>query len=188
MKENVNFIKIYGAYPWNVNIINGTEDGKYKNNPSTAALKELITQITKRLDSFKKNHPDVILPELFYSRLRATCGSFIFSSIRDRMTSAYALIFDITDFNPNVMLELGIALELQQSLDHSAKVFLISSSEKYSDNLLPSDLKGFFLTTYWFDKKSKKVTFGDNGSLLMRIVSDILELKRISYIEDADEE
>ena len=35
MKENVNFIKIYGAYPWNVNIINGTEDGKYKNNPST---------------------------------------------------------------------------------------------------------------------------------------------------------
>ena len=54
--------------------------------------------------------------------------------------------------------------------------------------MAPKMVNTKIIPVLWFDKKSKKVTFGDNGSLLMRIVSDILELKRISYIEDADEE
>jgi hypothetical protein len=186
MKENANIVKIYAAYPWNVICTNDTEDGKKKNKFSPSALKELINQIQKRLDSCEQKQTDVVLPKLFYSRLRATCGSFVFSSIRERMTSAYAIIFDITDYNPNVMLELGIALELQQNLEHSAKVFLIAHSENYSDTLLPSDLRGYFLTTYKYDEKKNKVIFGDNGSLVMRIVSDIISLKQISYIENEE--
>ena len=104
------------------------------------------------------------------------------------MKTSYAIIFDITDYNPNVMLELGIALELQQNLDYSAKVFLIACAENYSDSLMPSDIRGYFLTTYSIDQKKGKITFGDNGSLVMRIVTDILELKQISYIEDGNEE
>ena len=186
MKENKNIVKIYAAYPWNVISTNDTEDGKKKNKFSPSAVKEIINQVQKRLDSCEQNQTDVVLPKLFYSRLRATCGSFVFSSIRDRMTSAYAIIFDITDYNPNVMLELGIALELQQNIEHAAKVFLIAHSENYSDTILPSDLKGYFLTTYKFDEKKNKVIFGDNGSLVMRIVSDIFSLKQISYIENEE--
>jgi predicted nucleotide-binding protein len=99
------------------------------------------------------------------------------------MQSAYAIIFDITDFNPNVMLELGIALELQQRTDCKAKVFLICRAEKYCHNLLPSDLSGYFLSTYKVDENKTDVTFGDGGSLVMRITSDVFEGLGISYIE-----
>jgi hypothetical protein len=167
---------------------NDTDDGKKKNRFSSSAIKELINQVQKRLDNYERKQPEIILPKLFYRRLRSTCGSFIFSSIRERMTSAYAIIFDITDYNPNVILELGIALELQQNLEQSAKVFLIAFGEHYSDTLLPSDLRGYFLSTYKIDEKTNKVAFTDNGSLVMRIVSDILELKQISYIENTYEE
>jgi hypothetical protein len=180
-----NYIKIFAAYPWSLNLHDDDIITKTYNKSSPLAIKELIKRVQKRLDGYNKTNHLVEFPKLYYSRLRATSGSFIFSSIRDRMSSAYAIIFDITDFNPNVMLELGIALELQQNTQNSAKVFLIACAEQYCDSLIPSDIRGYFLTTYKINNKTNKVTFGDI-SLEMRIFSDILELEHISYIDDQD--
>lgn len=181
-------IKIFGAYPWTKDAFNKKGGAKEKNKFSPLAIKELINHVQKRLEKYQLNHQEIECPKLFYSRLRATSGSFLLSSLRERMKTAYAVIFDITDKNPNVMLELGIALELQQNLEHSAKVFLIACAREYSDSLLPSDIRGYFLTTYKIDEKTNKVTFCDGGSLVMRIVSDILEQKQVAYIENIEDE
>jgi hypothetical protein len=53
---------------------------------------------------------------------------------------------------------------------------------------LPSDLRGYFLTTYWTNETKKNVVIGDSGSLVMRIFSDILELAKVAYVEDTTEE
>jgi hypothetical protein len=186
MKNEKN-IKIFGAYPWSISVDDDTMNSKTKNKFSPLAIKELINRVQVRLDYFGQKNPNIQLPKLFYSRMRATSGTFVFSSIRERMKSAYAIIFDITDYNPNVMIELGIALELQQNLQNSAKVFIIACAEKYSDSLIPSDIRGYFLSTYRIDSQTNNVNFGDNGSLVMRIFSDIIELLQINYIEDSYE-
>lgn len=181
-------IKIFAAYPWNINWNNKLENKILKNKFSPMAIKEIINRVQKRLTTFELNNPDTAHPKIFYSRLRSTSGTFVLSSIRERMASSYAIIFDITENNPNVMLELGIALELQKSIKNSARVFLIACAEEYSDSLLPSDIRGYFLTTYRIDEQTNTVIFGDNGSLVMRIVSDILEKTQHSFIENADYE
>ncbi len=181
-------IKIFAAYPWYTSTDNSNNKVKQKNTISSKAIKEIITRIQKRLENLQEKNAEIIIPKLFYSRLRATSGSFVFESIRERMTNAYAVIFDITGHNANVMLELGMALELQQQLESSAKVFLIAQAEEFTDALLPSDLRGFFLTTYSTDKTKKNIIIGDSGSLVMRIVSDILESSKVSYIEDSSQE
>ena len=182
--EKKEIINIFAAYTWTVDVDNDSDTGKKKNKFSGRAIKEIITRVQLRLDNYQDKNPDIVLPKLFYSRLRSTSGSFVFESIRERMSNAYAVIFDITDKNPNVMLELGIALELQRNIEHPAKVFLIACAESFSDELLPSDLRGYFLTTYWIDE-TQKLFFGDSGSLVMRIFSDILELTRVAYVEES---
>ncbi len=186
MKSKDKLIKIFAAYPWNT-IANNEKDSK-KNKYSLLAIREIISRVENRIENYELKHPNVECPKIFYSRLRATSGSFVLSSIRERMSSAYAIIFDITDTNPNVMIELGIALELQQYLHRSAKIFLIACAEKYNDSLIPSDIRGYFLSTYWIDEKTNKVTFGDGNSLVMRIFSDILESRDLPFIEKNDEQ
>lgn len=182
-----NHIKIYAAYPWSCKDDESNNGVRKKNEYSPLAIKDLINRIDSRLKSIQQSHPEMVCPKIFYSRLRPTSGSFILSSIRERMSSAYAIIFDITGYNPNVMFELGVALEQQQHLSTSAKVFLIMHAKEYSSSLLPSDLGGYFLTTYWIDDNSKAVTFADNGSLVMRILSDVLEQKHVTFIEGTEQ-
>lgn len=176
-------IKIFGAYPWTVEEKEIKKDkNKVKNKFSPNAIKTIIDRVNNRIEKIKDENQTIPEIKLFYSRLRATSGSFVLSTIRDRMKNAYALIFDITDFNPNVILELGMALEMQQQIENPAKVFLIACADNYNDNLLPSDIRGYFLTTYKI-KDDGKIIFGDLGSLEMRITSDIYEKIGISYIE-----
>ena len=176
-------IKIFASYQWTNDAGVDVKLVKEKNKITGLAIQEIIKRVRHRIDTFQRNHPDVIIPNLFYSRLRATSGTFVFESIRQRITNSYAIIFDITNKNPNVMLELGIALELQRHIEHPAKVFLIAHAESFYHDLLPSDLKGYFLTTYWA-KNDTSIVFGDSGSLVMRITSDIMETIKAAYVED----
>lgn len=182
----MNIIKIFGAYPWEVDVetqphelLNDTK----RNEFSYKAINSVVDQVESRVrTALLKNNLDIPFG-IFYSRLRATSGSFVLQSIRDRMSKAYAVIFDITGFNKNVMLELGIALELQQHLEKPAKVFLISCAEKFEPSLLPSDLHGYFLSCYHVEGKDNLVSFKDGNSLVMRITSDILEILKQPYRE-----
>lgn len=185
----MHIIKIFGAYPWEVEVESAAHDhttASKRNEFSHKAIKHVIDQVEARVNAaIPKSNPEAQFA-IFYSRLRATSGSFVLNSIRERMSKAYAVIFDITGFNKNVMLELGMALELQQHLEKPAKVFLISCAEKFEPSLLPSDLSGYFLSCYQINEKDNAVSFKDGNSLVMRMTSDIMEILKQPYREELE--
>jgi hypothetical protein len=164
--------RIYGAYQWKE-----TGESNAKNEKPIIAIKALITQVQKRLAS--------TLPELKinigYNRLRATAGAFLLDGITDRIRNSDAIIFDISDFNPNVMFELGIAIEASRN-QRGAKVFIICEGKDISSVKVPSDLSGYFISFY--EIKDNKATYHDNNSLAMRLLSEISEKTNKAYIED----
>ena len=165
-------LKIYGAYAW--------KPEEFKNNHTPKAIKKTIDEVRSKLNKSERKKV-----KIFYSRLRSTSGNFILNSIRKRITNSFALIFDITHLNPNVLFELGIALEcLNQNKDNSASVFIICEGKSYKDIKVPSDLQGYFISCYSYNNRTKNIEFHDNNSLVMRILSDIKALLNSDYFED----
>jgi len=167
-------IKIVGAYNWATE----TNKGKEKNDYSRVMILALINQVKLRL----KDHINSNLVKIFYTKLRATAGSFVFFNIRDRILKSNFIIFDITELNPNVMFELGVALAFKQDKNEGAKVLIVCQGKTFDISKIPCDLHGYFISFYTI--VNKKVTFHDNNSIVMRIVSDIIEGLDINYTED----
>lgn len=165
--------KIYGAYEWSL------KDRETKNTSSSLAIKSLMSQLEIRV---AKNLKDDSI-KIRYNRLRATAGSYLLDRIIDRLNNCDALIFDITNHNPNVMFELGIAIVASRQLK-SRKVFIICEGKDFKSASIPSDLQGYFITFY--EIKNNKVEFHDNNSLAMSLVSEISDKFNKSYIEDED--
>lgn len=167
--------KIYGAYQWNEE---DADHKKKKNTYTVKAINDLITQVKSRTKDF----PIAIR----YNRLRATAGSFILDGIRERIVKSHALIFDITGFNPNVMFELGVAIEASKNTANGAKVYIICEGKDYKKANIPSDLAGYFVSLY--EIKGNKAVFHDSNSLAMRLVSDIADLANLAYIEKQEQD
>lgn len=166
-----NIFKIYGAYEWHLKAQGA------KNVYSPIAIKSLILQLENRV---VKNLKDESI-KLRYNRLRATAGSYLLDGIIDRLNNCDALIFDITNHNPNVMFELGIAIIASRQLK-SRKVFIICEGKDLKSANVPSDLQGYFISLY--EIKNNKAEFHDNNSLAMSIISEIADKFNKSYIED----
>jgi hypothetical protein len=159
---------IYGAYEW--------RDMENANKDTTTAIRALIDQVERRIKSnLKVDHA-----KIRYNRLRATAGSFLLDGIAKRIANSDAIIFDITSYNPNVMLELGIALHSARELN-GANVFIICKGESLQVAKIPSDLQGYFVSLY--EIKNGAAVFHDNNSLAMRIVSDVSQKYNIAYKE-----
>jgi hypothetical protein len=168
--------KIYGAYEWSNK---GDDDsvGDKKNTTTPKVMKEIVSRVQKQSTPlFFKNKINIQ-----YNRLRATAGGFLFETISNRIRKADAVIFDITNNNPNVMFELGIALEANKNSE-TFKIYLIHEGDNYSDVKLPSDLQGFYYTLY--SLKGNKIILHDSQSIVMRLKSEIAEKFNISYYED----
>jgi len=80
-------------------------------------------------------------------RLRATHGSNVLSTISRRLSKAHIIIADVSDrrprqCNPNVLLELGIALG--NGFGERGRLFVF----KPRSTPLPSDLNGLLITEY----------------------------------------
>lgn len=140
------------------------------------ALREKIRTSLKKTVKLAKDF------DVEVRNVRASAGRSVFDSIYSRIKCADIIIVDISDCKNdlrNIWLELGIALALskERGIDN---VYLISSDTedlqgKEIDsliNLLPSDLKGSFLSGYTFSQK-KGITFNDGTSFLMSLHSDL---------------
>ena len=168
-----NIFKIFSAYEWKLK----NQDAKNKYSPR--AFKSLMLQLENRV--IKNLKDDSV--KLRYGRLRATAGTYLIDGIIDRLNNCDALIFDITNYNPNVMFELGIAMVASQQLK-SRKVFIICEGKDFKAANIPSDLQGYFISFY--EIKNKKAIFHDNNSLAMSIVSQIADKFNKSYVEDEE--
>jgi hypothetical protein len=155
MKDQVN---IYHGYQWK------DSTGRI-NKDSVAAFKKIHDSICKDR-RIKKNAVN-------FRRLRASAGGILFLDIFSMIKNADLLIFDITALNSNVLIELGTAYGYKLSNGTESNIFIIEASE-INKKIIPSNLLGFFITSY---KKSKKnIVFSDQNSLLQSIKSRIISL------------
>ena len=77
----------------------------------------------------------------YSSRLRVLHGALIIDDIRSRIRTSDVLLFDLDQENPNVMLELGIALA---NSEDGKRIFV---RMKQGQNI-PSDLNGYLISFY----------------------------------------
>ena len=130
---------------------------------SEIAVKSLVESV------LKDKGIAVIRPFLVYKRLGASAGRLVFDGVYNKILSADILIFDISEGNPNVFIELGIALALQRE-NGKTRIFLIGRKSKdisRIEKLLPSDLQGAFVSEYVLQKE--KITFKDRNSLRVQL-------------------
>ncbi|MBM3431667.1 MAG: hypothetical protein FJX92_01520 [Bacteroidetes bacterium] len=156
---------ISAAYRW------PDERKKEKTNHSEIAIKHIAKMITNRFNR-KEKFPTI---NISYKRLRASAGKTMLESIFKRIETSNVVIFDISEDNPNVFLELGIAMALTKN-NYNISVYLIKERKEKGRLLseLPSDLQGYFISEYIVNAKGE-VSFQDNNSLRMSIESDVKE-------------
>ncbi len=107
-----------------------------------------------------------------YRRLRSSAGKPLLDSIISKIKNSQVVIYDITDRNPNVMLELGYALALSHDNEYLSVYLICKKGEPLPTNI-PTDLHGYFISEYTITKG--QVKFEDSGTLRMSIESDIKE-------------
>ena len=164
--------RISAAYQWR------KEGEKRTESHSEMAIKEIIKQVNNMLKS--KPSKNGVEYKTDYKRLRASAGKNMLDSIIRKMNMSNAIIFDISERNPNVFIELGIAIQLTKS---SSDLLLYLIIEKGDDKKLmeslPSDLQGYFITEYTVE--NDKVTFKDNGSLRMSLSTEVKSFYNNQY-------
>jgi hypothetical protein len=177
----MNFV-IAAAYQWQ------KEGSKNPSNNSEMAIKQIIAHVNIRFKPTVKG----VEYKIDYRRLRASAGKTMLDSIIKRIEKANVVIIDITHPNPNVFLELGIAIYYSKQ-NPAFSFYLIKEKQegKKPTDDLPSDLQGLFITQYSI--KGGKVSFDDGGSLRMSIIGDVKEYynnlgKSIQVIDEINED
>lgn len=177
-----NQFTISSAYQW----------AKIQNNNSEKAIKRIVEIVKNR---FSKNENGKFNYNINYRKLRASAGRTMLDSIYKRIVNSQVVIIDLTENNPNVYLEAGIALAIEKDNPYLSIYFIREKKEglKLPEGI-PSDLQGYFISEYIVNTKGE-VTFKDNGSLRMSIESDVKEyfnmmeltFNQIDEIDDENE-
>lgn len=168
--------KIVAGYQWEIDC-----QGKEKSTNLFAkkALRKIVETIENHIT---QRNLDV---NLDYARLRGGAGRNILSSVTKRINESNVAIFDISLPNPNVFLELGMAIARAER-DPDFSVYLIRNAnnnycsevldkckEEYWTLTIPSDLQGYYVSLFKYDDKKNNIVFQDNGSLYMSVLRDI---------------
>lgn len=110
-------------------------------------LRDAFNRVGKEVEAnAKKSGVEV---RVSVQRLRARHGGCVIDVIRDRIRTADVLAFDLGDNNPNVHVELGMALLFHET---SRNVFVLREVGQKT----ASDLAGLLFTEY--DRNTKKIT------------------------------
>lgn len=157
-----NQFTIASAYQWT----------RKDDNNSEKAIK-YIAKIIR--DRFANNEKGRFNYNINYRKLRASAGRTMLGSIFNRINNSQVIIIDLTENNPNVFLEAGMALAIEKNNPYLSIYFIREKNEILKlPQGIPSDLQGYFISEYMV-KPNGEVTFKDNNSLRMSIESDVKE-------------
>lgn len=153
LDKNNSSIQILVSHEWDADdngIVSIYQDKKWK------GLRKLIKKVTNDVTTRSENRPGDRKLDIQIKRLRGQHGQFILKALIDRIEQGDVLIVDIGgqrhgDFNPNVLIELGIALGMGK-LD-SENLFIL----KPATLSWPSDLHGILYTDYEVHEDSLKL-------------------------------
>ena len=173
-----NQFTISSAYQW----------GENNKSYSEKAIKHIVKIIKDRFSNNENHNYNIN-----YRRLRASAGRTMLDSIYNRIINSQVIIIDISEFNPNVFLEAGIALALEKENSYLSIYFIRQKKEHINlPEGIPSDLQGYFISEYTINNKGE-VSFNDSNSLRMSIESDVKEYfntlkKTFNQIDEINEE
>ena len=141
MAKDINPITIRTAYQWKGE--KGEERWSFIRDRIDAVIDELKKSKCKK---------DLVIHS---GRLRARHGASMSSNILQRCKKTDILLFDISDNNPNVFIELGMALAFHGI--SKGNVFLLkevdpSIPDDKQDPPVPSDIQGYLITRYTRDE------------------------------------
>ena len=106
-----------------------------KDNALVEAMKEVDVEITREFPDYK----------LDWQESRLESGRQIGEQIVELVKASDIFIADISEYNPNVLFELGVARGLQ-CLSHKKIIWL--SHEEVDLSQIPSDLRGLYIDRY----------------------------------------
>ncbi len=140
----------------------------------TETVMGVVESVVREASKKKAAHPLSVR----VSRMRALHGAMLLPSLIDRCEKSDVVMFDITEQNPNVMLELGMALAFKGP--YSGRVFVFQEAGGEKDEPIhdaPSDIGGFFFTRYKANLKAKlgyslRDYPGFRAALKTRIIED----------------
>lgn len=166
-------IRIGVGYAW------AKGDGGETLDPSSdrrwQALRANLARTADAVRTRCESRPGSVKCSIDIRRLRATHGSMILDSIRDRISTADILVMDLaaadgsTPFSENVLLETGMALGMTR--DRDRRLFVLSPNKD-----LPSDLQGVLRTDYVWDKSTYK--FADSRGFHAALQGQLITLAR----------
>ena len=153
LDKNNSSIQILVSHEWDADdngIVSIYQDKKWKR------LRKLIKKVTDDVKKRSENRPGDRKIDIQIKRLRGQHGQFILKALLDRIEQGDILIVDIGgerhgEYNPNVLIELGIALGMGK-LD-SENLFIL----KPVSLTWPSDLHGILYTDYEVNDDSLKL-------------------------------
>lgn len=105
-------------------------------------IKTTIDEINRRQHKLKKAQLTVRL-----ARMRAIHGGEVLGTFIKRCKDSDILVFDISTENPNVMLELGLAIAAKEG---QTCIYIFHEQKRINFDIrnIPSDLRGYFITSY----------------------------------------
>lgn len=111
-------------------------------------IRKLIGTTTDALAKVQANRAAPKLP-VRINRLRAMHGGSVLDVLLRRISRSDILVFDITGQNPDVLIEIGMALACKGT---AGSVFILQKADAKGNPVKtaahPSDLSGYFFTRY----------------------------------------
>jgi hypothetical protein len=135
-----NLISIRVGYDWGSNEPNSKAQKRW--SFIRDLISDAIVELNKRQHKLKKAPLNVRL-----ARMRAIHGGEVLGTFIKRCKDSDILVFDISTENPNVMLELGLAIAAKKSCP-CIYVFHEQKGGEFEVKDIPSDLRGYFITSY----------------------------------------
>lgn len=147
-------ITVHVGYPWPKGAA-GEKDG----DQVWKFVRDLIETAASTVAKIQANHAAPKLP-IRINRLRAMHGGSVLDVLLRRLLQSDVLIFDITGQNPNVVLEIGLALACKGTEGSAFILQKVDAAGRVTKEAAhPSDLSGYFFTRYRRVAKGRGRTF-----------------------------
>jgi hypothetical protein len=105
-------------------------------------LRGLVKKVIEECHTRARISPGAYKFDVRLHRLRGRQGMHLLSTLRDRIGRADALVMDLAGHNPNVLIEVGIAVAMRKG-ESGALIIL-----KPKNELWPSNLQGIVYCNY----------------------------------------
>lgn len=169
-------IMVHFGYPWP-----DKAAGIAPEDPVWRFVRRLVAVSADSLAKIQAGRQSCPLP-IRINRLRAMHGGSVLETLLRRIRRSDILIFDITGGNPNVLLEIGMALACKGT---AGAVFIFQEAGRSGKSVKaafpPSDLQGYFFTRY------RKVATGSSVTHRLVEPQGFIAALRSRLIESARE-